>query len=59
LVGLISSILRNTKIDKNNIVTSQKDIRILICTPSNTAVDEIALRLKKNGCINYEGSIIF
>ncbi|KAN0048055.1 hypothetical protein ACTA71_002446 [Dictyostelium dimigraforme] len=39
-----------------NIEKSNSDPKILVCAPSNAAVDEIALRIKKDGLIDKNGA---
>ncbi|KAM9977026.1 hypothetical protein ACTFIR_010878 [Dictyostelium discoideum] len=39
-----------------NIEKSHSDPKILVCAPSNAAVDEIALRIKKDGLIDKNGN---
>lgn len=49
IIGIIQTLLAKTQ----NAITTEKH-KILICAPSNLAVDEILLRLKK-GIMDYNG----
>ena len=50
ICGILSCILRN-----NRKLTEDKKKRVLVCAPSNAAVDEIMIRLQKDGLIDTEG----
>mmetsp|Transcript_5810 Transcript_5810/g.17550 ORF Transcript_5810/g.17550 Transcript_5810/m.17550 type:complete len:595 (-) Transcript_5810:1732-3516(-) len=47
------------RVPQNPRLVLQKDARrpprVLVCTPSNSALDEIALRIKKDGLVHFSG----